>query len=75
MHLLVAGKAHHRPGTFHAQPPRGSEQRAKEIIIFNGTDKQSRAGMRVVFDVTRYLEGRRHMPYVLIWALYSVLEQ
>jgi hypothetical protein len=28
-----------------------------ESFIFNGIDKQSRAGMRAVFDVTRYLEG------------------
>jgi hypothetical protein len=43
MHLLVAGKAHHRSGTFHSRH------------IFNGIDRQSRAGMRVVFDVTRYI--------------------
>ena len=47
MHMLVAGKAHHRSGTFHS----------RHIGVSKGIDKQSRAGMRVVFDVTRYLEG------------------
>jgi hypothetical protein len=41
--------------------------------MFNDIDKQSRAGMRVVIDVTRYLAGG--WSYVLIWALYIVLEQ
>jgi hypothetical protein len=27
------------------------------LTKFNGIDKQSRAGMRAVFDVTGYLEG------------------
>jgi hypothetical protein len=54
--------------------PHWSEQRTKESFIFNGIDKQPRAGMGVVFDVTRYLEGG-HMTNDLIWALYSVLEQ
>jgi hypothetical protein len=54
MHLLVAGKAHHRPGTFHSRHIGVSKGKS---FIFNGIDKQSRAGMRAVFDVTRYLEG------------------
>jgi hypothetical protein len=53
MHLLVAGKAHHRSDTSHSRHIGVS----KGKLHFNGIDKQSRVGMRVVFDVTRYLEG------------------
>jgi hypothetical protein len=47
----------------------------RKAYTFNGIDRQSRAGVRVVFDVTRYLEQAGGHAYVLIWALYSVLEQ
>jgi hypothetical protein len=73
MHMLVAGKAHHRPGAFHSRHI-GVSYELKENCIFNGIDKQSRAGRGVAFDGTKDLEpGGRSC--LLIWALYSVLEQ
>jgi hypothetical protein len=48
MHMLVVdGKAHHRSGNFHSRHIGVNQGK-----LFNGIDKQSRAGMRVVFDVT-----------------------
>jgi hypothetical protein len=44
--FLVAGKAHHRSGTSHSRHIGVSK---KESFIFNGIDKESRAGMRVVY--------------------------
>jgi hypothetical protein len=41
MHLLVAGEARRRSGTFHS---RHIGVQAKGSFVFNGIDKQSRAG-------------------------------
>jgi hypothetical protein len=49
MHLLVAGKAHHRSGTFHSRHI-GVSKGKHESFIFKGIDRQSRAGMGVVFE-------------------------
>jgi hypothetical protein len=70
MHPLVAGEAHHRSDTLHSHI---GVSKGKATYLINGIDRQSRAGMRVAFDFTGYLEGGH--AYLLIWALYSVLEQ
>jgi hypothetical protein len=48
---------------------------AKENFIFNGIYKQYGAGMRVVFDGTVEIWRSGGRSYLLIWALYIVLEQ
>jgi hypothetical protein len=55
IYLLMAGKQSPSQVRHLPLPPHWSEQRKASYLT--GTDKQSRAGMKVVFDVTRYLEG------------------
>ena len=67
MHLLMADKAHNRPGAFHSR----HIGFGKGNLHTNGIDKHAGAGTRVKFDGARNLEG----DHLLIWALYILLEQ